>query len=317
MRKDTRLKYPGACSLEFQSVMDIFTLLLLKWDCTTKTSTGRGIFGTVCTFFAADEEQGRKTLHRHWQIWTKEMNPTLRNALFDKDPNKREEARKTFLKIVDNNINATYGSQLSITHKCIDSYNQETTIVDTPENIFTEKEPDCFRQARHKQLCNEMKGNIMLCKKCNTSISTTEIIIQSLQRWKDICLPGIRAQDNRPDTKLPISKERLDMAAYLYSYHMNEGCAREFDPYWGMKEIRDILLKYSLKNIQPITLGHVLKKDVSVGFYFHSIHRLIHIYMRIEVTTTITTLYDIVWMEIYTIFIHLWLCSKDQWDVSL
>ena len=45
--------------------MDIFTTILLKWDCKTKTSTGRGILGTVSAFFAADEEQGRKTLHRH------------------------------------------------------------------------------------------------------------------------------------------------------------------------------------------------------------------------------------------------------------
>ena len=103
IRKETRLKYPGACSLEFQSVMDIFTTILLKWDCKTKTSTGRGILGTVSAFFAADEEQGRKTLHRHWQVWIKEMDQTLRNALFDNDPNTMKQARKNFLEIVDNN----------------------------------------------------------------------------------------------------------------------------------------------------------------------------------------------------------------------
>ena len=96
IRKETRLKYPGACSFEFQSVMDIFTLILLKWDCKTKKSTGRGILGTVCAFFAADEEQGRKTLHRHWQIWIEEMNQTLRNALFDNDPNKRKKHERNF-----------------------------------------------------------------------------------------------------------------------------------------------------------------------------------------------------------------------------
>ena len=97
IRKETRLKYPGACSLEFQSVMDIFTSCLLKWDINTRTSTGRGILGIVRAFFAADEEQGRKTLHRHWQIWIKEMNQTLRNALFDNNPITMMEARKTFL----------------------------------------------------------------------------------------------------------------------------------------------------------------------------------------------------------------------------
>jgi hypothetical protein len=63
IRKETRLKYQGAWSLEFQSVMDIFTSHLLKWDVKTKTSTGQGILGTVRAFFAADKEQCQKTLH--------------------------------------------------------------------------------------------------------------------------------------------------------------------------------------------------------------------------------------------------------------
>ncbi len=62
LRRDTRMKYPGACSLEFQSVMQIFTKCMLRWD--TKTSSRKkGILGTVLAFFGADEEQGRKTLH--------------------------------------------------------------------------------------------------------------------------------------------------------------------------------------------------------------------------------------------------------------
>ena len=28
----------------------------------------------VFPFFGADEEQGRKTLHQHWQIWVQELN---------------------------------------------------------------------------------------------------------------------------------------------------------------------------------------------------------------------------------------------------
>ena len=64
-------------------------------------------------------------------------------------------------------------------------------------------------------------------------------------------------------------------------------------------------------------LGHVLNKDVNVGFYFHLCHVLIHTYTRIEVKTTITALCGIVWMEKSTVYIHLWLSLKDQWDVSL
>ncbi len=57
LRKDVRLNNPGACSLEFQSVMQILTEHMLKWDTKTNTSTGKGILGTVRAFAGADEEQ--------------------------------------------------------------------------------------------------------------------------------------------------------------------------------------------------------------------------------------------------------------------
>ena len=63
LRRDTRMKYPGSCSLEFQSVMQILTKCMLRWDTKTQSSRGKGILGTVIAFFGADEEQGRKTLH--------------------------------------------------------------------------------------------------------------------------------------------------------------------------------------------------------------------------------------------------------------
>jgi hypothetical protein len=63
LRKDARLNNPGACSLEFQSVMQILTEHKLIWDTKTKTSTGKGILGTVRAFAGTDEEQGQKTLH--------------------------------------------------------------------------------------------------------------------------------------------------------------------------------------------------------------------------------------------------------------
>jgi hypothetical protein len=57
------MKYPGACSLEFQSVMQILTTCILRWDTKTQSSKGKGILGMVLVFSGADEEQGRKTLH--------------------------------------------------------------------------------------------------------------------------------------------------------------------------------------------------------------------------------------------------------------
>ncbi len=63
LRKNARLNNPGAYSLEFQSIMQILTECILKWDIKSKSSTRKGILGTVRAFAGANEEQGRKTLH--------------------------------------------------------------------------------------------------------------------------------------------------------------------------------------------------------------------------------------------------------------
>ncbi len=57
---------------------------LLKWDTKTQTSKGKSILGTVIASAGADEEQGGKTLHQHWQIWVKEIDQTIRDCLFHK-----------------------------------------------------------------------------------------------------------------------------------------------------------------------------------------------------------------------------------------
>ena len=83
------MNYPGACSIEFQNIMQIVIETLFNWDTKNQVAKGPGIFGTVVPFAPADEEQGRKTLHRHIQIWVKEINQKLRKDLFQDDMNEK------------------------------------------------------------------------------------------------------------------------------------------------------------------------------------------------------------------------------------
>ncbi len=117
---------------------------MLCWDIKKKTSKGKGILGTVLAFFAADEEQWRKTLHRHWQIWVKEIDETLRNCLFHEDNTARDIARKTFCKHIDNVITASYGSESCITHKCVKESNNFINKQDIAEVLFQERDPCIF-----------------------------------------------------------------------------------------------------------------------------------------------------------------------------
>jgi hypothetical protein len=94
--RDARNNNPGACSLEFQSVMQILTECLLKWDTKTQTSKGKGILSTVIAFAGTDEEQGHKTFHQHWQIWVKEIDQSIRDCLFHNEDTTRAEAETIF-----------------------------------------------------------------------------------------------------------------------------------------------------------------------------------------------------------------------------
>ena len=99
-------------------------------------------------------------------------------------------------------------------------------------------------------------------------LSTIDIVNKALQRWKDCLIPGDRAQYNRPDTMIPLSKERLDMAAYTFSYHMKGGCVWETDPFWGNGNVRETLLRY---RFEEHSFGHsasCFKKDCECRFLF-------------------------------------------------
>ncbi len=192
--------------------MQILTECLLKWDTKRQTSKGKEILGTVLAFAGAGEEQGRKTQHQHWQIWVEEINQTLRDCLFH-NTTTRNKAQNTFCKHIDNVLSASYGPDLCITHRCIYENQNEKLKTDIANNLFKEKEPCYFCHVRHKDLCNKVKGGIMYCGECDKNITTVDIVNQSLQRLREAIIPGNRAQLNRPDTNIPLSPERLDMAA--------------------------------------------------------------------------------------------------------
>ena len=71
----------------------------------------------------------------------------------------------------------------------------------------------------------------MYCAECDKTMSTVDIMNIALERWRDTVIPNERAQHNRPDTNIPLTPARLDMAAYTFSYHMNGGCALEKEMY--------------------------------------------------------------------------------------
>jgi hypothetical protein len=87
-----------------------------------------------------------------------------------------------------------------------------------------------------------------------------------LKWWKDTVIQGATAQDKWLNTNIPISPERLAMAAYTFSYHKNEGCALKSDPFLGHKDIRKTLLRYRFEEHSACHCASCFKKGCEFRF---------------------------------------------------
>ena len=83
-------------------------------------------------------------------------------------------------KHIDNVTSASYGPDLNIIHRCVDGKENEQLNVDIPQNLFSEKDPTILQCARHKELYDEVKGDIMLCPDCKQTVSSIDIINKAL-----------------------------------------------------------------------------------------------------------------------------------------
>ena len=131
--------------------------------------------GKVLAFELADKEQGRNTLHRHWQIWVKEPNKNLKDQLFDKDPSVKDEVRCKCCEHFDNGMSTSYGKDLKFMHKCKNK-GTEKVATDFADNIYQDRDSLIFPNARHKDLCYEIKGKVMQCKDCGHHTKTIDVV---------------------------------------------------------------------------------------------------------------------------------------------
>jgi soluble cytochrome b562 len=89
---EIRVKYPGYCTQDFDSVLKIVIEHVIGWD--LKTDSGKqnaGAFGDCEAWYTPVEEQGRKTLHSHFLIWIKDWSKLLK-GLYSIDMEVRSEA---------------------------------------------------------------------------------------------------------------------------------------------------------------------------------------------------------------------------------
>ena len=140
------MSYPGACSLEYQSQVQIFIQYLLQWDSNSQKVKDKCILGTTHAFAPADEEQGRGTIHSHCQVCVRELNQHLRNLLYNRDNAQKEAGKDELLKHINTVMNANYGSDLTVTHTC--NLSEKRGITD---KFFVDRNNQVLCDARHKK----------------------------------------------------------------------------------------------------------------------------------------------------------------------
>ena len=146
VRQRNRLLYPGACSLEYQSMVQIALECLFGWD--VKTQKGRArILGILEAWCRADEEQGRGDVHGHWLIWISGINK-LREMIRSQDTIVRQEAIHAFLNHVNKVMSAKYGDfDLVVAHEC----ENNITVSSNVSDIYDNDQPQVLRDARQKK----------------------------------------------------------------------------------------------------------------------------------------------------------------------
>eukprot|EP00986_Skeletonema_menzelii_P013820 scaffold8448_cov188-Skeletonema_menzelii.AAC.1 len=236
LRKRIRRLYPGACSLVYQHLMHIVTECLIGWD--HKNQTGRiGVFGEPLAYSRTDEEQGRKTLHSHWQIWIKDFNK-CRSALFDSDNSIKKSAREALISYIDKVVCASYGTDFVVTHNCTRARDTETLLVTKPMSEILQEAEDknILRKAQHQDHCWDIRGRVLTCIQCGEAFSTVDCVNMGVNHLRQQTRTSNQSQaqgqeqckscsTNIGDAHLfptNIKREWLDHAVIRFPYDFDE-----------------------------------------------------------------------------------------------
>ena len=84
-KQQLRIKVPGICAFYFELIIEIIIGEVLCWDLEKQKAmrSKQGLFGKTKAFVLSIEEQARKTLHAHLQIWVKNYH-AIREKIYTK-----------------------------------------------------------------------------------------------------------------------------------------------------------------------------------------------------------------------------------------
>ena len=215
LRQSKRLKYPGACSIYYQSVIQA-VYELLGWDKNRNLKKGKGIFGDPEAICHGDEEQGRTTLHAHFLVWLKHFD-NMRDLLFHNNEDIQERARDVMRQYIDHHFcsDYNYDKDLPVIHEeCQQCLPLKELFYET-ENLQT------LRDGRHKLHSSTVKGRVIKCSPCGGELSTHDVFNSVMKSYYE---QSCQNNENyrRNDVTFPPSRYRQDIMTYRCMIDENE-----------------------------------------------------------------------------------------------
>ena len=209
LRKSLRVRYPGACAREFDSLLRIVVNDLIGWQGNKQTHCG--IFGKILCHSIGVEEQGRTTLHGHIILWVS-LFSVLQQQLFSSDVNVRNRA----ITQIQNYMSQVLSSSFEVTETEV---NQSLHLCRSEELCGTPLQN--LREMRHRQLLKKHTGKIIICNKCEKQWETVEIINSIigllLDRTRQEC-PTYWTEN----LVLPLGSELMELLALRYQYDITD-----------------------------------------------------------------------------------------------
>ena len=177
LRAKKRVRYPGACSIYYQSVIQC-VYELLGWDYNRNIKKGMGMYGEPLAITRSDEEQNRTTLHGHFLVWIKNFNE-INEQLFHPNEEERDRARQYMCDYVDDFFCSDYCYEptLPVIHEECKQCMPLSEMFGQTEDLQE------LRDARNKHFRKDIEGKILVCKSCNSKVSTKEVFDSVLRSY--------------------------------------------------------------------------------------------------------------------------------------
>jgi hypothetical protein len=216
-RSECRVKHPGLCAEEYETIMELVIKHLVGWDDELGSSNGEGgIFGKPEAYAVATEEQGRKTLHMHILVWIKNWNALLMRLLRRRKAESSEyKADVTTLKRFVQNAAVSTIHQDNRTLKA-DPYAHACHTRGNKRRCPEPVDDTMLRKMRHKtgHKDKDCDGHLVKCQKCTKTLTAEQMVLNVLNTPE-----GTRAP-SRTHTEFP-DKTTHSLGPATMQHHMD------------------------------------------------------------------------------------------------